>query len=278
VADLKDEGRARSLLEEGLERASTKLRALSVEDLSEIEDSVEGTLALRERILALGTDVGLELHEALKEGKSILLEGAQGTALDLDHGTYPYVTSSITTAGGAASGSGIGPTEITEVLGVTKAYITRVGEGPLPTGFEPEMDEKVRELGAEFGATTGRPRRCGWFDGVLARYAARVNGFTGLAVTKMDVLDTLPEISVATAYRTPEGVVSEFPACTQSLGEVEPVYEALPGWEASTAECTSLEDLPANARAYLDRLAEITETPVKMVSVGTRRRQIIRVD
>jgi len=278
VADLKDEGRARSLMEEGLTRASLKLKALGVEELGEIEDSVEVTMAFRDRLLALGTDVGLELHEALKAGKSVLLEGAQGTALDLDHGTYPYVTSSITTAGGAASGSGIGPTAITEVLGVTKAYITRVGEGPLPTALPPEMDERVRELGAEFGATTGRPRRCGWFDGVLARYSARINGFTGLVVTKMDVLDTLPEISIATAYQTPSGLVEEFPACTQSLAEVVPVYETLPGWEASTAEVTTLSELPPNARAYLDRLAEITETPVRMVSVGTRRRQIIRVD
>jgi adenylosuccinate synthase len=140
------------------------------------------------------------------------------------------------------------------------------------------MDERVRTLGAEFGATTGRPRRCGWFDGVLARYSARVNGFTGLAVTKLDVLDTLPEISIATAYRTPAGLVKEFPACTQSLAEVQPVYETLPGWQASTAEATKLSELPHNARAYLDRLAEITETPVKMISVGTRRRQIIRAD
>lgn len=278
VADLEDADRARSLLEEGLERATTKLKALGIRDLSDIRDSVEVTLGLRTRLLELGTDVGLELYDALKAGKDVLLEGAQGTALDLDHGTYPYVTSSSTTAGGAASGAGIGPTAITEVLGVTKAYITRVGEGPLPTGFSPAMDEKVRKLGSEFGATTGRPRRCGWFDGVLARYSARVNGFTGLAVTKLDVLDTLPEISIATGYRTPGGVVREFPACPQSLSEVVPVYETFPGWETSTAECTTLEDLPANARTYLDRLAEITETAVKMVSVGTRRRQIIRVD
>jgi adenylosuccinate synthase len=159
-----------------------------------------------------------------------------------------------------------------------KAYITRVGNGPLPTAFSPEMDEKVRELGAEYGATTGRPRRCGWFDGVLARYSARVNGLTGLVVTKMDVLDTLPEISIATAYRTPEGVVEEFPADTRSLGDVGPVYETLPGWESSTADVRKLEDLPANARAYLERIEEITATPVQFVSVGTRRRQIIRVD
>jgi len=206
-----------------------------------------------------------------------LLEGAQGTALDLDHGTYPFVTSSSTTAGGAATGSGIGPTLIDSVMGVVKAYTTRVGNGPLPTAFESAMDEKLRELGGEFGATTGRPRRCGWFDAVLARYAARVNGLTGLAVTKLDVLDTLPEISIATAYRTPLGETSEFPADTWQLGDVEPIYETLPGWNAPTTEARTLADLPAAARRYLDRIEELTETPIQMVSVGTRRRQIVRV-
>ena len=277
VVDLKDEARAREILTDGLERARRQLQALGQTDLGDVEGCVGETLALRERMLALATDVGLEIHEALRDGKDVLLEGAQGTALDLDHGTYPYVTSSTTTAGSAAAGSGIGPTALDEILGVAKAYITRVGNGPLPTAFSPEMDEKVRELGSEFGATTGRPRRCGWFDGVLARYSARVNGLTGLAVTKLDVLDTLPELSIATAYRTPEGEVDNFPADTGSLGEVEPVYETMPGWETSTAEARTLADLPSAARAYLDRIAEIMETPVKMVSVGTRRKQIIRV-
>jgi adenylosuccinate synthase len=274
---MKDETRARRFLEEGLERARSKLQALGLSELGDAEECVDDVMAIRERLLSLATDVGLEIHQGLRVGKKILLEGAQGTALDVDHGTYPYVTSSVTTAGGAAAGSGIGPTAIDEILGVMKAYITRVGNGPLPTGFDPEMDQKVRELGSEFGATTGRPRRCGWFDGVLGRYSARVNGLTGLAITKMDVLDTLPEISIATAYRTPEGAVEDFPADTTMLDQVEPVYETLPGWEAPTGEATRLEDLPARARAYLDRLAEITETPVKMVSVGTRRKQIIRV-
>ena len=160
---------------------------------------------------------------------------------------------------------------------MVKAYTTRVGNGPLPTGFQPELDEKFRELGGEFGATTGRPRRCGWFDAVLARYAARVNGLTALAVTKLDVLDTLPEISIATAYRTSCGEIHDFPADTWQLDEAEPVYETLPGWEAPTGEARTLADLPAAARRYLDRIEELTETPVQMVSVGTRRRQIIRV-
>jgi adenylosuccinate synthase len=278
VVDLKDPAQARALLEDGLERTRSHLAAMGLSDLGDAESCVESTLAIRERLLGLATDVGLEIHQALMAGKEVLLEGAQGTALDIDHGTYPFVTSSNTTAGGASSGSGIGPTAIDRILGIMKAYITRVGNGPLPTALPPEMDEKVRGLGSEFGATTGRPRRCGWFDGVLARYSARVNGLTGLVITKMDVLDTLPEISVATAYRTPDGVVEDFPADTWSLGEVEPVYETMPGWESSTAEARTLEDLPSKARAYLERLEEITSTPVQMVSVGTRRRQIIRID
>jgi adenylosuccinate synthase len=167
---------------------------------------------------------------------------------------------------------------IDDVVGVVKAYITRVGEGPLPTGFEPEMDEHMRELGGEFGATTGRPRRCGWFDSVISRFAAQVNGLTGVAVTKLDVLDTLPEIKVATAYRLPDGSeVRDFPADTWSLGDVEPVLETLPGWEESTTGARSLADLPRNARAYLDRIEELTEAPIRWVSVGTRRSQIIQV-
>jgi adenylosuccinate synthase len=234
VADLADEARSRTLLEGRLEETLAKLTEMGYSDLDAAEGCVEETLSLRGRLLALATDVGLEIHRALGQGKSVLLEGAQGTALDVDHGTYPFVTSSVTTAGAAASGVGIGPTALSEILGVVKAYTTRVGKGPLPTAFTPEMDEKVRTLGGEFGATTGRPRRCGWFDGVLARYAARVNGLTGLAVTKMDVLDTLPEISIATAYRTPEGEVEEFPADTLSLDEWR-TFLGLPGrtWPAS---------------------------------------------
>ncbi len=231
-----------------------------------------------ERLLEIATAVGPEITSALKAGKRVLMEGAQGTALDLDHGTYPFVTSSNTTAAAAATGTGIGPTWIDSVIGVVKAYTTRVGEGPLPTGFEPEMDRHMRELGGEFGATTGRPRRCGWFDGVQARFAAQVNGLTGLAVTKLDVLDTLPEIRIATAYRMPDGaLLGEFPADTWSLGDVEPVYETHPGWQTPTGEVRRMEDLPRNARAYLERIEEVTEAPVVWVSVGTRRTQIVQV-
>jgi adenylosuccinate synthase len=187
------------------------------------------------------------------------------------------VTSSNTTAAAAATGVGVGPTDIDHVVGVVKAYTTRVGNGPLPSAFDEEMDERVRQLGGEFGATTGRPRRCGWFDAVLVRYAARVNGLTALAITKLDVLDTLPEISVAVAYRTGGATTRDFPADTWSLAEAEPVYETHPGWRTSTAEARRLEDLPRNARAYLDRIEELTGAPIEMVSVGSQRGQIIHV-
>ena len=277
VADLGSGERAKVLVEEGVERARRHIRSLGGQCGDQLEADVRSALALSKRLRDLASDTGLEITEAIQAGKRVLLEGAQGTALDLDHGTYPFVTSSSTTAGGAATGSGIGPTVIDTVIGVVKAYTTRVGNGPLPTAFDSAMDERVRTLGGEFGATTGRPRRCGWFDAVLARYSARVNGLTGLAVTKLDVLDTLAEISIATSYRTPDGVVEEFPADTWQLEGVQPVYETLPGWQESTQRARSLSDLPTTARRYLDRIEELTGAPVRLVSVGTRRSQIIHV-
>ena len=278
VVDFGNPERLRVSVAAGMERVCARLDELGQGAGEDLQRQMDLAMALGERLLGVATDTGPEISRALKAGKRVLLEGAQGTALDLDHGTYPFVTSSNTTAAGAATGTGIGPTAIDAVVGVVKAYTTRVGEGPLPTGFEPEMDEKVRRLGGEFGATTGRPRRCGWFDSVLSRFAAQVNGLTGVAVTKLDVLDTLPELQVATAYRMPDGSVAEdFPADTRSLSGVEPVYETLPGWQSSTADVRKLEDLPANARRYLDRLEELTEAPVQWVSVGTQRSQIIPV-
>lgn len=279
VVDFADAERLGTRVQAGMERVCARLDELGHGADGELHRQMEATLSLRDRLLAVATDTGPEISRALKAGKRVLLEGAQGTALDLDQGTYPFVTSSNTTAAGAATGTGIGPTAITDVVGVVKAYTTRVGEGPLPTGFDPEMDEHVRQLGGEFGATTGRPRRCGWFDSVLSRFAAQVNGLTALAVTKLDVLDTLHEVQMATAYRMPDGsVVEDFPADTWSLGKVEPVYETLPGWQASTGAARRLSDLPANARRYLDRLEELTGAPVRWVSVGTQRTQIIEVE
>ncbi len=278
VADLGNPGRLAKRVAEAREHARRRLEQAGQRAPDGLDGATEETLALGARMLGLATDTGREITAALQAGRRVLLEGAQGTALDLDHGTYPFVTSSNTTAAAAATGTGIGPTSIDAVIGVVKAYTTRVGEGPLPTGLDPEMDAKLRELGGEFGATTGRPRRCGWFDSVLTRYAAQVNGLTGVAVTKLDVLDTLPELKVATAYRLPDGSVTEsFPADTWSLSSVEPVYECLPGWQAPTDGVRRLEDLPKRARAYLDRIEELTEARVQWVSVGTKRSQIIPV-
>ena len=278
VADLLNSERLEKRLEVAMARVVNRLDELGA-STAELERAMAETLALSDRLLSLATDVGPEISTALRNGRNVLLEGAQGTALDLDHGTYPFVTSSNTTAGGAATGSGIGPTSITDVIGIVKAYTTRVGEGPLPSAMTHEMDEHVRALGGEFGATTGRPRRCGWFDSVLTRFASQVNGLTGIAVTKLDVLDTLPEVQIATGYRMPDGSVREFfPADTWSLSEIEPVYETMPGWESPTGHVRKLDDLPANARAYLDRIEELTNAPVRWVSVGTQRSQIIPVD
>jgi adenylosuccinate synthase len=273
VADLRGGERLEKRIREGLARAVERMGS----GPDGLERDVQRSLELGERLLTMATDTGLELTDALAEGKHVLLEGAQGTALDLDHGTYPFVTSSNTTAGGAGTGVGIGPTAIDEVIGVVKAYTTRVGNGPLPSAFEPAMDEKIRELGGEYGATTGRPRRCGWFDAVLVRYAARVNGLTGVAVTKLDVLDTLPEVQIAVEYGHGGRRIEEFPADTWSLESVRPRYETHPGWQQDTSKAKSLKDLPRQARAYLDRIEELTGAPITMVSVGTERSQIIRV-
>jgi len=233
---------------------------------------------LAPRLLPLAVDAGRVVWDALARGESVLLEGAQGALLDVDHGTYPYVTSSNTTAGGAAVGVGIGPTAIDAVLGVVKAYTTRVGNGPLPTEAEPAVAQRIRELGGEFGATTGRPRRCGWFDAVVVRYAVRVNGLTGLAVTKLDVLDTFAEIPVGVGYRLDGEIIDSMPAEVETIARVEPIYETLPGWQKQLTNARRLADLPAAARAYVDRLQDLAGAPIRYVSVGTRRDQIIEVN
>jgi adenylosuccinate synthase len=222
-------------------------------------------------------DTGALVYRSLRVGKQVLLEGAQGALLDVDHGTYPYVTSSNTTAGGAAVGAGIGPTMIDGVLGVVKAYTTRVGNGPLPTLADAPLEERLRQIGGEFGAVTGRPRRCGWFDAMVVRYAARVNGLTALAVTKLDVLDEFDRIPVGTRYELDGNVCEEMPAEVAVLERVKPVLETMPGWRRPTSAARVLADLPTEARAYLDRLQELIEVPIRFVSVGTRRDQIIEV-
>jgi adenylosuccinate synthase len=277
LADLRDRARAEEQLRRAAARVNQRLTLLDGDEQVDADALVAEVMSIRDRLLAFSVDTGRVIHDALRAGQRVLLEGAQGALLDVDHGTYPYVTSSNTTAGGAALGVGIGPTRVDDVIGVVKAYTTRVGEGPLPTELPSPMQERVRELGGEYGATTGRPRRCGWFDAVVVRYAARVNGLTGLAVTKMDVLDTLPELRIAVSYRAEGQELDDFPGDLGLLAAAEPVYETLPGWQVTTSGARTWDELPENARRYLERLEELTETPVWYVSVGTRRDQIIHV-
>lgn len=277
VGQLRNLPAAHNVLTERVTRAQHELRALESDAVVSLAEHVALLERLAPRLLALSADAGLLVYRAVKDRKRVLLEGAQGALLDVDHGTYPFVTSSNTTAGGAATGAGIGPTAIDGVLGVVKAYTTRVGNGPLPTQAEPALEEQLRTLGGEFGATTGRPRRCGWFDASVVRYAARVNGLTGLAVTKLDVLDTFAELPVGIGYELDGGRCEEMPADVEALARAKPVYEMLPGWRASTSEARRLADLPAAARTYLARLEELSGVPTRYVSVGTRRDQIIEV-
>ncbi len=211
------------------------------------------------------------LHGKIRTGARILFEGAQGTALDVDHGTYPYVTSSNTVAGAACSGAGVGPTMIDDVLGITKAYTTRVGNGPFPTELNDEIGEHLQQRGKEFGATTGRKRRCGWFDAVVVRHAARVNGLTMLAVTKLDVLSGLETIKICTGYRTDNAVVDEFPSSISQFVGVTPVYEQMPGWTDDISSARSEAELPSAAKAYVARIVELTGVPISIISVGSER-------
>jgi adenylosuccinate synthase len=241
----------------------------------EVDDILQQFKKSSQKIKSFITDTTLLLHQAVQQGKKILMEGAQGTLLDVDHGTYPFVTSSSPVSAGACLGSGIGPTKIDEVVGVVKAYTTRVGEGPFPTELHDREGERLREVGQEYGATTGRPRRCGWFDLVVARYAARVNGLTSLAITKLDVLDILDEIKVCTAYQYQGEPIEEFPADIDILQDCQPVYDVLPGWKSKIGQITEYDALPDQAKKYLDYLESKIKVPISMVSVGPMRDKTI---
>lgn len=217
------------------------------------------------------------LDECRVKGENILFEGAQGSLLDVDHGTYPYVTSSSTVAGGASIGSGFGPRFINEVIGISKAYVTRVGEGPFPTELDDEVGEKLRQAGAEFGATTGRPRRTGWFDAVALREAVRSNGLTGLAITKLDVLDKFDSIKICTAYSYKGKMLRDFPSDSHILSQCKPVYEEIDGWNTDICAATTHAELPQQARTYLAKLEEVCSCPVVLVSVGPRRDQTMQI-
>ncbi len=239
---------------------------------------IEQYLGYAERLRPHIVDSSLKIYDAIGRRRNVLFEGAQGTLLDLDHGTYPYVTSSNPVAGGACVGAGVGPTMIDRVIGVAKAYTTRVGEGPFPTEQNGSVGEMLCDRGAEFGTTTGRKRRCGWFDAVIGRYAVRINGLDCLAITKLDVLDELEEIKVCVAYEIDGDRTEDFPTNSRQFSRCQPVYKTLPGWKQSTADCRTLEDLPQQALDYLKFLAELMDVPIAIVSLGASRDQTIIVE
>ncbi len=224
-----------------------------------------------ELLAPMVTDTVLTVNRAVRAGKELLFEGAQGLWLDIDYGTYPFVTSSNTSVGGACTGGGLGPKQVDWIYGVVKAYTTRVGEGPFPTELTDDQGEHLRRVGKEYGATTGRPRRCGWFDAVGCRYAVMLNSVDRLAVTKLDVLDDLAEIKICTAYRLDGELLSEMPADTEDILRAEPVYEDMPGWQHPTSQARSWDDLPANAQSYLERIVELLEVKIGLVSTGPHR-------
>lgn len=241
----------------------------------DFQKTLDDTLAMAEQILPMASDIVDDLHEYRKKGDNILFEGAQGSLLDIDHGTYPFVTSSNTTAGGTATGSGFGPLYLDYVLGITKAYTTRVGSGPFPTELFNEQGAHLAKKGHEFGATTGRARRCGWFDAVALRHAIQINSVSGICLTKLDVLDGLETISVCVGYKTKNGQLTRPPVDCDHYADLEPVFEELPGWSESTLGAKTLEDLPQNARDYIRYLEEKIEAPIDIISTGPDRNETI---
>jgi adenylosuccinate synthase len=276
MADLLDReylpGALRSLMEDH----QTRARAFGIDETVDTREIVSRYSEAAERIRPLVCDTAFLLGDAMRRGRNLLFEGAQGTMLDLDHGTYPFVTSSSACAGGASTGTGVPPTKLNAVIGISKAYITRVGGGPFPTEALNETGELIRNRGREFGSVTGRPRRCGWFDVPLLRYSATLNGFETMVVTKLDVLDTLEQIPVCVAYRIGGQTRTEMPATVRELAKAEPVFETLPGWKGSTEGIAEWNQLPEEAQRYLMFLEEQTGVEVGCISTGPERNQTIR--
>lgn len=275
IVDLLDRERFEKKLRRNLEEKNTIIERIYGKSPLDVNAIVEEYLKFDIAIDRYIKDVSVYLNRAISNGKNVLLEGAQGTLLDVDHGTYPYVTSSNPSSGGACIGVGIGPTKITEITGVIKAYTTRVGEGPFPTELEGKEGEFLRKEGHEYGATTGRPRRCGWFDAIVARYAIRINGIDSLAVTKLDVLDKLPAIKICVGYQLQGKILKDFPGDLHALIKCEPIYEELPGWQSSTANAKHWSELPEKAQQYLRYIEKLVGVPIKIISVGSKRRQTI---
>ena len=277
VIDLLEEDTFRAKLEHNIAEKNVYLRAILKEQALDFEEIHRTYSGYREKLAPYVTDTGMLLDEMFRDGKNVLFEGAQGTLLDLDHGTYPFVTSSNTVIGGVCSGAGVGPRHIHEVIGISKAYTTRVGSGPFPTELTGPEGEKLRQDGDEYGATTGRPRRCGWFDAVAVRHAVRLNGLTGIALTKLDVLTGLPKIRVCTAYQAGARLLRHFPASLKVMESLEPVWEEFEGWQEPVSGARSVADLPANARRYMQRLEELVETEIVIASIGPDRDQTILI-
>ena len=275
IGDLIDQ-KFPEMIKSRLAQANQILQKLGGAPINE-DKLVAEYVAAAEKIRPYVVDTVTMLNEALAAGKSILLEGAQGTMLDIDYGTYPFVTSSSTTAGGACTGSGIPPNRIDRVIGVIKTYTTRVGEGPFPTELFDDDGAQMAKVGHEFGATTGRPRRCGWFDAVVAKYAAAINGVDFWAMTKLDVLDGFKTIKICTAYECDGKIYENMPACSRVLENCKPIYEEMPGWMESTSEVTRYEDLPQKARDYVKRLSELTGVKIGILSVGPKRESTLRI-
>jgi adenylosuccinate synthase len=275
VQDLFHRERFAAKLGEVLDYHNFVLRQYFGADTVDFQETLEQTLALADRIKPMVGDVPRLLFQAQRAGNNLLFEGAQGTLLDVDHGTYPFVTSSNCVAGAAAAGSGVGPSALHYVLGITKAYTTRVGSGPFPTELDDDIGRLIAARGNEFGATTGRPRRCGWFDAAALKRSIQINGVSGLCVTKLDVLDGMEALQIAVGYRVSGKVLDILPVGAEELAECEPIYEEIPGWTETTLGVRRYEDLPTQARAYLTRLAQVCGVPVDMISTGAEREDTI---
>lgn len=271
IGDLLDEGSLREKLAASLDEKNFLLKQKYQEEPVSFEVVLANMLSYAEKLAPFVGNVSVELDKARKRGENILFEGAQGTQLDIDHGTYPFVTSSNTVAGNACNGSGFGPTHIDSVIGILKAYTTRVGEGPFPTELHDQTGEALQRKGGEFGATTGRKRRCGWLDGVVATDAVRLNGLTGLAITKLDVLSGQPKIKMATSYELGDRSLNAMPSNIRDAARVKPVYEELAGWQSEINEVTAYEDLPVEAKDYVKRIEDFTGVEAVIVSVGPDR-------
>jgi adenylosuccinate synthase len=278
IVDLLNKDVLEEKIRKNLEEKNVLLKKIHKHEGLDVNEIINDYLKFDKEIDQYITDVPSLLNNAITEGKTILLEGAQGALLDVDHGTYPYVTSSSPTTGGACTGTGIPPNKITDVIGIVKAYTTRVGHGPFPTELTDDEGNKLRKIGAEFGATTGRPRRCGWFDAFLVRYSAMINGINSAAVTKLDVLSDFDKIKVCIGYKLDGKMIKTFPSDVDRLGKVEPIYEQVDGWNEDISECKSYKELPQKTKEYLDFIAEKSNIKIAIISVGPKRKQTFFVN